>query len=187
MTVSRQHVAPSASSQSPRYLSKSQCPLNSVCPALCSLPLFTITNFAPISARVVSEREGDKISEPLKDPNDWCCKNHIKNKNLKQKLKIKNVYCTYIPNIVQHWINVSIFFCIKIIGKKAAFYWSYDDLHQLMFCRFTLFLFSEQQGKFHYYRKTPQMLLLISCNFWRLVVVFSSLLLSHSLSQEQSE
>lgn len=83
----------------------------------------------------------------------------------KNCIKNKNVYCTYIPNIVQHWINVSIFFPIKIIGKRTAFYWSYDDLHQLMFCRFMLFLFSEQQGKFHYYRKTPQMLLLISCKF----------------------
>lgn len=149
-----------------------------VCPALCSLPVFTSTNFGPISARFVSEREGDKISEPLKYPSDWCYKNHIKN---------KNVCCTYIPNIVKHWINVSIFFPIKIIGKRRTFYWSYDDLHQLMFCRFMLFLFSEQQGKFHYYRKPPQMLLLISCKFWKLVVVFASLLLSRSLSLKNNQ
>ena len=69
-TVSNHHMAPSASSRSPRYLPKSQCLLNSLltqpfplyllhtrpqCPKEVFPPfsLFTIANFAPISFRFV--------------------------------------------------------------------------------------------------------------------------------------
>lgn len=180
MTVSRQHVALSAASQAPKYLPKSQCPLSSLFAQPFALYLFSpSTILLPFLSDLCQIGKEKRFLSPSKIPVIDAAK----------VIKNRNVYCTYIPNIVQHWINVSIFFPIKIIGKRTAFYWSYDDLHQLMFCCFMLFLFSEQQGKFHYYRKTPQMLLLISYKFWRLVVVFSSLLLSHSLSllQEQSE